>query len=80
MAAFIGVVPVVSQSGKRQPQRAATGAHGDAKLRVKLWMPTLTAIQRNPWLRACYERLIARGKLPKVSASRRRSHRARAIV
>lgn len=67
VAAFVGVVPIVSQSGKRQPQRAATGAHGDAKLRAKLWMPTLTAIQRNPWLRAFYERLIARGKLPKVA-------------
>jgi len=30
-------------------------------------MPTLTAVRSNPWLRAHYERLRARGKLPKVA-------------
>ena len=30
-------------------------------------MPTLTAVRKNPWLRAYYEGLIARGKLPKVA-------------
>lgn len=40
---------------------------GHAPLRATLWMPTLTAVQRNPWLRAYYERLRARGKLPKVA-------------
>jgi transposase len=30
-------------------------------------MPTLTAVKRNPWLRAFYEGLRARGKLPKVA-------------
>jgi len=30
-------------------------------------MPTLTAVRKNPWLRAYYERLRARGKLPKVA-------------
>jgi hypothetical protein len=30
-------------------------------------MPVLTAVRTNPWLRAYYERLIARGKLPKVA-------------
>jgi transposase len=30
-------------------------------------MPTLTAVRRNPWLRAHYHRLLARGKLPKVA-------------
>ena len=36
-------------------------------MRAKLWMPVLTAVRTNPWLRAYYERLIARGKLPKVA-------------
>ena len=31
------------------------------------WMPTLVAIQRNPWLRAYYQRLVARGKPRKVA-------------
>jgi hypothetical protein len=30
-------------------------------------MPVLTAVRTNPWLRAYHERLIARGKLPKVA-------------
>jgi transposase len=66
-AAHFGVVPAVSHSGKRTPERAGTTSLGDAKLRAKLWMPTLRAITHNPWLRAFYQRLIARGKLPKVA-------------
>jgi len=30
-------------------------------------MPVLTAVRANPWLRAYDERLIARGKSPKVA-------------
>jgi len=30
-------------------------------------MPVLSAVRCNPWLRAYYEALIARGKLPKVA-------------
>jgi hypothetical protein len=30
-------------------------------------MPVLTAVQRNAWIRAYYQRLLARGKLPKVA-------------
>jgi transposase len=30
-------------------------------------MPTLTAVRYIPWLRGFYERLIAKGKLPKVA-------------
>jgi len=41
--------------------------HGDATLRAALWMPTLAAVQRNAWLRDHYQRLRARGKLPKVA-------------
>ena len=67
LAAFVGVVPALRQSGKRAPTRAALTALGHATLRAKLWMPTLTAVQRNPWLRTYYERLRARGKLPKVA-------------
>jgi transposase len=40
---------------------------GNARLRAALWMPTLTAVRKNPWLHAYYERLLARGKLPKVA-------------
>jgi len=67
LAAYVGVVPALSQSGKRKNTRAATTAIGNARLRAALWMPTLTAVRKNPWLRAHYQRLLARGKLPKVA-------------
>ncbi len=40
---------------------------GSARLRGALWMPTLTAVRSNPWLKAHYERLLARGKPRKVA-------------
>jgi transposase len=67
LAAFVGVVPALRQSGKRSPTHAGVSPIGHAALRAKLWMPTLTAVQKNPWLRPYYERLRARGKLPKVA-------------
>jgi transposase len=67
LAAYVGVVPALRQSGKRQPQRAGISSIGNARLRAALWMPTLTAARVNPWMKAYYDRLIARGKLPKVA-------------
>lgn len=67
LAAFVGAVPGLRQSGKRQGQRAGLHPLGHGRLRAQLWMPTLSAVRFNPWLQAYYERLIARGKLPKVA-------------
>jgi len=67
LAAYVGVVPGLRQSGKRKNTRAAITPTGNARLRAALWMPTLTAVRKNPWLRAHYQRLLARGKLPKVA-------------
>jgi transposase len=67
LAAYVGVVPATSTSGARQPKSANISPVGHARLRRALWMPTLTAVRCNPWLRAFYERLIARGKKPKVA-------------
>jgi transposase len=67
VAAFVGVIPGLHQSGKRTSTRAGLTPLGAAALRAKLWMPVLTAVRHNPWLRASYERLLARGKLPKVA-------------
>jgi len=67
IASYVGVIPGLRQSGKRQATRAGLTPHGNAHLRAKLWMPTLTAVRKNPWLRAYYEGLLARGKLPKVA-------------
>jgi transposase len=67
LAAYVGVIPGLSQSGKRQSTRAGLAPLGNARLRAALWMPTLSAVRYNPWLRAHYQRLRARGKLPKVA-------------
>lgn len=66
-AAHFGVVPATNQSGKSTRQRAGTSHLGDAKLRAKMWMPTLTAVRRNPWLKAFYDRLVTAGKPAKVA-------------
>jgi transposase len=67
LAAYVGAVPGTKQSGKRVARRAGTTALGNHRLQRALWMPTLVAVRHNPWLRAFYERLLARGKLPKVA-------------
>lgn len=67
LAAYVGVVPGTWQSGKRAPRHNALTPIGHAALRAKLWMPVLTAVRKNPWLRAHYNQLVARGKAPKVA-------------
>ena len=67
LAAYVGAIPALRQSGKQTWDRAALTPIGHAKLRAALWMPTLVAVRRNPWLRVYYQRLRARGKLPKVA-------------
>ena len=67
LAAYVGVVPATKHSGKHRPLRAPISNLGNARLRHALWMPTLTAVKRNPWLRTFYEGLRARGKLAKVA-------------
>jgi len=76
-AAYVGVVPGLRQSGKQAGTRAAIGPLGHARLRRALWMPVLTAVKRNPWLRAFYQRLRAAGKPPKpalIAAMRKLLH------
>lgn len=67
IASYVGVIPGLRQSGKRQGMRAGLTPNGNARLRAALWMPTLTAVRKNAWLRAYYEGLRRRGKLPKVA-------------
>jgi transposase len=67
LASYVGLVPAIKQSGKRRPGRAGITPIGNARLRAALWMPTLTAVRRNPWLKAFYERLRAQGKPPKLA-------------
>lgn len=67
IASYIGAVPGVRESGKRRPGRAPLHHLGHAELRRALWMPTMSAVRHNPWLRAFYRRLIAAGKPKKLA-------------
>lgn len=66
-ASYLGVVPALKHSGKHTPLRAGISPIGHARLRKNLWMPVLTAVRKNAWLRAFYERLVAAGKPRKVA-------------
>jgi transposase len=77
LAAYLGVVPGLKQSGKSTSSRAPVAPMGNARLRMVLWMPVLTAVRKNAWLRAFYERLRAAGKpnkLALVAALRKLMH------
>jgi transposase len=67
LASYVGVIPRVHQSGKRKFSASAKVPLGNARLRRALWMPALTAVRHNPWLRAYYQRLRAVGKRHKVA-------------
>lgn len=67
LAAYLGIVPALRHSGKRTPIHAGISRMGHARLRKALWMPVLVAVRSNPWLKAYYDGLRARGKLPKVA-------------
>lgn len=65
-AALIGVAPYDDDSGKRRGERHIKG--GRRWVRNGLFLPCLgAATQHNPVLSAYYERLIAKGKEPKVA-------------
>jgi transposase len=64
-AALVGVAPVANESGKWRGYRAIAG--GRFEVRGKLYMSALSAVRANPVLKALYDRLLARGKAPKVA-------------
>lgn len=67
LASYVGAVPRLRQSGKRAISSTRTIPLGNARLRHRLWMPTLVAVRINPWLQAHYQRLCAAGKPPKLA-------------
>jgi len=64
-AALIGVAPFVRQSGTMNAPARIHG--GRAAVRSILYMAAVAASRHNPVLRPFYERLIAKGKPPKVA-------------
>jgi len=65
VSALVGVAPFCNESGQRKGRKVIWG--GRKTVRTNLYMPMLSAIQHNPIIKAFYNRLIARGKLPKVA-------------
>lgn len=66
LAAFMGLNPVVNQSGQRNRQ-AHISKQGHAKLRKLFYMGAQTARLYNNTCRALYDRLVQRGKAKKVA-------------
>ncbi len=61
IAALVGVAPLNCESGILRGRRIIWGG------RAALWMGTLVAVQRNPAIRAFYQRLVAAGRPKKVA-------------
>jgi transposase len=65
ISALVGVAPFADDSGPQRGKRRIKG--GREELRRVLYMAVLSAKQHNPVIREFYQRLVAKGKLPKVA-------------
>ena len=65
VAALAGLAPWTRESGTMRGMRCIGG--GRPEVRLALYMAALSAVRSNPVLRVLYERLRAKGKLPKVA-------------
>jgi transposase len=65
VAALAGLAPWTRESGKMKGIRCIGG--GRPEVRLALYMAALSAARSNPVLRPLYQRLRAKGKLPKVA-------------
>lgn len=65
IAALVGLAPINRDSGQWRGKRFIQG--GRADVRAVLYMATLSAITRNPTIKAFYQRLKALGKPSKVA-------------
>lgn len=62
---LVGVAPLNCDSGKHRGKQRIQG--GRADVRNALYMPTCSALQHNPVIRAFFQRLVAAGKPKKVA-------------
>lgn len=65
IATLVGVAPLNRDSGRFRGRRMIWG--GRAQVRAALYMATLSASRHNPVIKAFYQRLILKGKKPKVA-------------
>jgi len=61
-SAFIGLNPVIRESGTSVRGRARLSKVGSAKIRAKLYMAAVVAIGHNPDIKQQYNRLLKNGK------------------
>lgn len=62
VVAYMGLSPKERTSGTSVKGKASLCKIGNARLRKVLYMPTLSAIQHNPFVTALYDRLMAKSK------------------
>ncbi len=62
MAAYLGVVPVVYESGSSVRGRPRLSKAGSSVIRAKLYMPAVVATRCNKQARELYQRLLRNGK------------------
>ncbi len=65
IAKLVGVAPLARDSGRFRGVRVCWG--GRAPVRTMLYLAAMAGRRFNPVLRACYERLVAAGKPPKLA-------------
>lgn len=65
--AFAGLDPKKHRSGTSVEQRERISKVGNARIRRALYMPALVAVQHEPQVKAFYEKLIGKGKKPRVA-------------
>ena len=81
--AYVGLAPMVRESGSSLRGRATIGHAGHDRLRTALYLATLSAARANPVIKGFYDRLVAAGKHKKVArcaAARKLLHIAWAVV
>lgn len=77
VGAYLGLVPLHHESGSSVKRKSRIAKNGHARLRAKLYMAAVVAIQHNPLIRGQYERLLKRGKckmLALIAAMRKLVH------
>ena len=62
VASYVGVHPKVFESGTSKELPPCMSKMGSGRVRAKLYMAAVSAIQHNPDVRAFYQRLRSRGK------------------
>ncbi len=66
-AAYLGLIPVLQESGTSVRGRPRLSKAGDSRVRATLYMAAVVSIQHNPDIKRQYERLLKNGK-SKMSA------------